>query len=53
MSNLTPDDVDLRLTASKAELSEEDQRLWLGLEDEKISRIAGDGGSACEGTPDR
>ena len=42
MSNLTPDDVDLRLTASKAELSEEDQRLWLGLEDEKISRIAGD-----------
>ena len=42
MSNLTLDDVDLRLTASKAELSEEDQRLWLGLEDEKISRIAGD-----------
>lgn len=42
MSNLTPDDVDLRLTATKAELTEEDQRLWLGLEDEKISRIAGD-----------
>lgn len=42
MSNLTPDDVDLRLTAAKAELTEEDQRLWLGLEDEKISRIAGD-----------
>ena len=42
MSNLTPDDVDLRLSATKAELTEEDQRLWLGLEDEKISRIAGD-----------
>lgn len=42
MSNLTPDDVDLRLSATKAELTGEDQRLWLGLEDEKISRIAGD-----------
>lgn len=42
MSNLTPEDVDLRLTAAKAELTEEDQRLWQGLEDEKISRVAGD-----------
>ena len=42
MSNLTPDDVDLRLTSVHSLLNEEDTRLWEGLEDEKISRIAGD-----------
>ena len=42
MSNLTPQDVDVRLTATRNELVEEDLRLWEGLEDEKISRIAGD-----------
>lgn len=42
MSDLTPQDVDLRLTATRNELAEEDVRLWEGLEDEKISRIAGD-----------
>lgn len=42
MSNLTPEDVDLRLTSVHSLLDEEDMRLWEGLEDEKISRIAGD-----------
>lgn len=42
MSNLTPEDVDLRLTSIHSMLDEEDTRLWEGLEDEKISRIAGD-----------
>lgn len=42
MSNLTPEDVDLRLTTVHIKLDEEDVRLWNGLEDEKISRIAGD-----------
>lgn len=42
MSNLTPQDVDVKLTATRNELVEEDTRLWEGLEDEKISRIAGD-----------
>ena len=42
MSNLTPEDVDLRLTSIHSMLDEEDTRLWGGLEDEKISRIAGD-----------
>lgn len=42
MSNLTPEDVDLRLTTTKAELVEVDQLLGLELEDERISRIAGD-----------
>ena len=42
MSNLTPDDVNLRLTSIHSLLDEEDTRLWEGLEDERISRIAGD-----------
>lgn len=42
MSNLTPDDVDIRLTETREEFSEEHTRLWEGLEDEKVSRIAGD-----------
>lgn len=42
MSNLTPHDVDVRLTTTHNELVEEDTRLWEGLEDEKVSRIAGD-----------
>lgn len=42
MSNLTPEDVDLKLTSVHEKLNEEDMRLWEGLEDEKISRIAGD-----------
>lgn len=42
MSNLTPDDVDLRLTTVHNKLNEEDTRLWQGLADEKVSRIAGD-----------
>ena len=40
MSNLTPDDVNLRLTSIHSLLDEEDTRLWEGLEDERISRIA-------------
>lgn len=42
MSNLTPDDVNILLTETRNELQLEDGRLWEGLEDEKISRIAGD-----------
>lgn len=42
MSNLTPEDVDLKLASVHEKLNEEDMRLWEGLEDEKISRIAGD-----------
>ena len=42
MANLTPQDVDTRLTVTRKELMEEDIRLWNGLEDEKVSRIAGD-----------
>jgi hypothetical protein len=42
MSNLTPDDVNILLTETRNELQIEDGRLWEGLEDEKISRIAGD-----------
>lgn len=42
MSNLTPDQVDVRLTETREEFSEEHTRLWEGLEDEKVSRIAGD-----------
>lgn len=42
MSNLTPDDVDVKFTAVTNKLTEEDTRLWEGLEYEKVSRIAGD-----------
>ena len=42
MSNLTPEDVNLRLTETRNELQLEDTRLWQGLEDERVSRIAGD-----------
>lgn len=42
MSNLTPEDVNLRLTKTRDELQLEDTRLWQGLEDERVSRIAGD-----------
>ncbi|WAW11665.1 hypothetical protein nACB1_036 [Acinetobacter phage nACB1] len=42
MSNLTPEDVNIQLTETRNELRLEDLRLWQGLEDEKISRIAGD-----------
>ena len=42
MSNLTPEDVNLRLTETRNELQLEDTRLWQGLGDERVSRIAGD-----------
>ena len=42
MSNLTPQDVDTRLTETRNEFSEEHVRLWEGLATERVSRIAGD-----------
>ena len=42
MTNLSPQDVDTRLTETREEFSAEHDRLWNSLDDERISRIAGD-----------
>lgn len=42
MSNTNIEDVMVQLTETRNELSEEDLRLWDGLENERVSRIAGD-----------
>lgn len=42
MSNINIEDVNLRLTETRNELSEEDSRLWDGLENERLARNAGD-----------
>ena len=42
MSNTNLEDVVVQLTETRNELSEEDLRLWDGLENERVSRIAGD-----------
>lgn len=42
MSNVTVEDLDTRLTETRNEFAETDLRLWESLEDEKVSRIAGD-----------
>lgn len=42
MSNINIEDVNLRLTETRNELSEEDSRLWGGLENERLARNAGD-----------
>ena len=42
MSNTNLEDVIVQLTETRNELSEEDLRLWDGLENERVSRIAGD-----------
>lgn len=46
MTNLSPQDVDTRLTETREEFSEEHDRLWNSLDDERISRIAGDEANA-------
>lgn len=42
MSNTNIEDVTVQLTETRNELSEGDLRLWDGLENERVSRIAGD-----------
>src|SRR5574343_588446 len=46
MSNLITDNVNTLLNETRTELEQEDLRLWQGLEDEKVSRIAGDAANA-------